>query len=438
MGAVLPESACRVRCLILLLAIAGSAQAAQQAAAPVATCGPVPGVLLERAAPGAAWQFVDENNAIPADVLLVALPDATLYSANRHVQLHMIADIGQRGPLPVFESAVRLHHNSQVDMDVTVDRGIVAFSNLQSSGAARVRVRLADQSWNLTLREPGAKVGLEIHGRQPPGIPHFVESGGHVKIQEPPTMEVYLLVVNGHAALEANGQELSLEAPPGAAKLHWDNVFKKIEVSYLDKLPETILPQTAEEKAKYAEVCAMARTLRDGPIDDVLEKALNSEKPLAHRAAVVLLGALDKLPRLLEVLASSKYPEARDRSIVVLRNWVGRGPGQADRLYDYLTAERKLSPAQAKTAIHLLFGFDEQEQRDPDTYEVLIQSLKHSKLAVRELARWHLVRLAPEGKSINYDAAAPEQERERAYEQWRGLIPTGQLPPHLRAQTDKK
>jgi hypothetical protein len=421
--------------LILLMSVAGAAQAG----APVATCGPVPGVLLERTASGGAWRFVDENNGIPADALLVALPDATIFSANRHVQVKMIADIGQRGPLPVFESAILIHRNPQVDMDVTVDRGIVAFSNLRDSGAARVRVRLADQTWNLTLRDPGTKVGLEIHGRQPPGIPHFVETDGQVKLQEPPTMEVYLLVLNGHVALESHGQEISLAAPPGPAKMHWDNVFKKIEVSNLDKLPETILPQTDEEKAKFTEVCAIARTLRAGPLDDVLEKALNSEKPLAHRAAVVVLGALDRLPRLLEVLASSKYPEARDRSIVVIRNWLGRGPGQVDKLYDYLIMDRKLTPAQAKTAIHLLLGFDEQEQRDPDTYEVLIGSLKHSKLAVRELARWHLVRLAPEGKSINYDAAAPEEQRERAINQWQALIPTGQLPPNLRAPaTDKK
>ena len=72
----------------------------------------------------------------------------------------------------------------------------------------------------------------------------------------------------------------------------------------------------------------------------------------------------------------------------------------------------------------------EEEQRQPETYEVLIQCLRHSKLAVRELARWHLARLAPEGKDIHYDAGAPAEERARAYEQWQALIPAGQLPPH--------
>jgi hypothetical protein len=413
--------------------------ASRDGTASVATCGPVAGVLLKRATPDGPWHFVDEKDAIYPDILLVALPDATFYSANHNVQVNMIADIGHRGPLPVFESAVRFHHDPKVDLDVTVERGIVAFTNLKAAGAARVRVRVADQTWDLTLREPGSKVGLEIHGRNAPGPPQFIpEEGNRMKVKDPPTMEVYLLVVKGRASLEADNREITLDAPPGPGKLHWDNVAKKIEVIHLDKLPESIAPKTPEEVKLYQEICVALRTLRDGPIDNVLEKALESDQPLSHRGAVVLLGALDKLPRLVNVLATSKYAEARDKSIVVLRNWLGRGPGQAEKLYDYLTTDRKLTPPQAKTAIHLLFGFDEDEQRQPDTYEVLIQCLKHSKLAVRELARWHLVRLAPEGKSIEYDAGAAPEQRERAYEQWRALIPAGQLPPHLRAKVENK
>ena len=50
-------------------------------------------------------------------------------------------------------------------------------------------------------------------------------------------------------------------------------------------------------------------------------------------------------------------------------------------------------------------------------------------LPVRELAHWHLDRLAPAGQKIAYDAAADEAARHKAAEQWRALIPPGQLPP---------
>jgi hypothetical protein len=60
---------------------------------------------------------------------------------------------------------------------------------------------------------------------------------------------------------------------------------------------------------------------------------------------------------------------------------------------------------------------------------VLINYLKHSRLPVRELARWHLMRLAPAGGDIVYDAASPAAQREQAFERWRALIPAGKLPP---------
>jgi len=424
--------------LSLLLSTAAPADTAKPAGDAIATCGPVAGVLLERATPDAAWKFVNEKDSIPAEALLVALPDAQLDSANGQVRLKMIADVGQRGPLPVFESAVRIHANPKVDLDVSLDRGILGFINRKKAGAASVLVRFAGQTWHLTLREPDTRVGLEIYGRQPPGPPQFVQVGDKLKFTQAPTIDVYLLVTKGQVGLQAEGKQITLEAPPGSAKLHWDSVAQKIEVSHLPDLPPSLLPKTPKEQELYQDICTTVKRFREGSLDTALEKALQSEESLTRRSAVVALAALDKLPGVINVLATSKYADARDLSIVVLRNWIGRGPGQVEKLYDYLLTGRKLTPVQAKTAIHFLLGFDEEEQRKADIYEVLIDSLKHSKLAVRELAHWHLVRLVPEGKKIDYDAGAPVEARERAYEQWRALVPPGQLPPHLRTTPASK
>jgi uncharacterized protein (TIGR03000 family) len=396
--------------------------------------GPVDGVLLERAKGDKEWRFLDEGAPIRPEAQLVALPQAMLRSANGAVELTMMADIGHRGPLPVYESAIRIHDNPKVDLDLALDRGIVVFGNAKKAGAARVRVHVAEQAWDVTLHQPGTKVGMEIYGRHHPGEPHFIADGDRVKVKDPPTRDVFLLVLTGRASLRTADHEFTLDAPPGPAKVHWDSVARKVEVTHLDKLPESLKPTTPEEVQKYQEVCTNVRRLRDGSLDTMLNKAVESPEHRARTGAVVILGALDKLPRLLEVLANSKYADERDKSITVLRNWVGRGPGQLEKLYTFLTTDRELSPPQAKTAIHLLLGFNEDEMRQPDTYEVLIDLLKHSKLAVRELARWHLVRLAPEGKKIGYDAGAPPEERERAVAQWRALIPAGELPPQLRAK----
>ena len=64
-----------------------------------------------------------------------------------------------------------------------------------------------------------------------------------------------------------------------------------------------------------------------------------------------------------------------------------------------------------------------------ETYETLIAYLKHRKQAIRELAHWHLVRLAPVGRDIPFDAAATVAARAKSAEAWKKLIPDGELPP---------
>ena len=64
-------------------------------------------------------------------------------------------------------------------------------------------------------------------------------------------------------------------------------------------------------------------------------------------------------------------------------------------------------------------------RQEPDTYLVLIHYLDHKNQGVRTLAHWHLVRLAPAGKLIPYDAAAPEADRQAAVRRWQALIPEG-------------
>ena len=421
-------------CALLLVGSAWAirSEAGAKLAPIVARCGPIPGVLLGKSAPAADWKVIREDEPIRKDTLLVALPDATIYSGNKAVTVTMLADVGHRGPLPVFESAIVIHDNPKVDLDVTLDRGIVVFSNAREKGAAKVNLRFHDQSWLLTLHSPETKVGMEVYGRHAPGKPNFIAKNGKVTVADPPTIDLVLLVLKGNVSVVTAKQEVALDAPPGPAKMHWDNLGNRIQVMHLDKLPPTLLPTSPEEIKLHKNLCTWARQMAVGPIDAALEKSLESKNSYERKAAVVVLGALDKLKRLVGVLGGSKHADARDRSVVVLRNFIGRGPGQIEKVYDFLISERDLTDAQAKSALHLLIGFDDEERLQPATYEVLIDCLKHSRMAVRELARWHLIRLVPDGKKINYDADASPEEQQRAIAEWRALVPAGQLPPHLR------
>src|SRR5262249_50709011 len=91
-----------------LAAPAAAAQKSKAAPGPVvARCESVAGTLLQREA-GKSWAPVKAGATLRAGSLLVALPRAEILSKNGAVKLELLADIGQRGPLPVLESAVGL------------------------------------------------------------------------------------------------------------------------------------------------------------------------------------------------------------------------------------------------------------------------------------------------------------------------------------------
>jgi len=202
-------------------------------------------------------------------------------------------------------------------------------------------------------------------------------------------------------------------------------------------LPTSILPTGPEEEKKYKLICAKASRLATS-IAKVLQEYRASKEPMERRAAAVVSAALDDLPGVLAALEDPESADTREFTVTVLRNWIGRHPGQVEQLFDRLRNKMKYTPVQAKTLVHLLYGATDQQKKEPATYAVLIALLKHSKLSVRELARWHLVRLVPAGKKIAFDAAAPAAARQKANEQWLALIPEGQLPPRVEARQSEK
>jgi hypothetical protein len=141
-----------------------------------------------------------------------------------------------------------------------------------------------------------------------------------------------------------------------------------------------------------------------------------------------MAGAMDDLPRVFGVLLNSTHADTHEQAILVVRHWLGRRPGQVKRFEDALLASHKLTPVQARNVLQLFLGFNAEERREPNTYEVLLHYLAHKNQAIRTLAHWHLVRLVPAGKNIDFDAAGPEAARQQAVERWHELIPDGQLP----------
>lgn len=390
-----------------------------------AKCTAVHGALL-MATTTAKWDSLAVNAVVPPERMVIALFGGEFQSANDAVDMKVLADVGQRGPFPVLEAAVRFHANTKRDLSVTLDRGVIVLTNTKKNGAAHVQVRVSDETFEITLSEPKAKVAIELYGRHIAGPPNLKSAK-----DDTPVLNVAFFALEGEVVVSTDQDSTRLHSPPGPTLYLWDNVTRMPEVHRFDTLPDSVKPFTPDEKKFLATISGFAKAwvAKPGPLTKTLREAVNSNDPLERKAAVVALGAVDDLPGLFAVLSNKNHADARDMAVLAIRHWLGRAPGKSIELNTYLTKSADYTPTQSKNLIHLFNGISKERMRQPATYELLIEALNHTKMAGRELAHWHLIRLVPDGKSIKYDAAAPEAERMNAIAEWHRLVPPGELPP---------
>jgi hypothetical protein len=396
--------------------------------------------LLAREGPGKPWQVIRPGGPVYSEDLIVAVPLGSLVAQHKGVRLQLLSDLARISPYPVLESAVVLHANPDFDLDFTLDRGRVDVSLPEKEkGPAKVRVRFHKQQWDLTLNEPGTRVALELYGRWPAGMP-FHRPSADARDGQPadePTADLVLLVIRGTADLDTGTNQFALREPPGPAYFHWDSVGgADAHPTKLETVPGWARPgftatpgvqATTNDLLKFA---VLLGKLRQGQtIEDVLNEALTNESPTIRKIAVYGLGAVDDLPHLVDALTDAKHADVRNAAVSALRAWIGRGPGQDQKLFEVLVKDKKLTENQATIAMQLLHSFSRIQRRQAGTYATLIDYLSAEPPAIRQLAIWHLVRLAPQGAKFGYDPAAPEKERAKAVEEWKNLIPEGHLPP---------
>lgn len=417
-----------------LLAGAASAEQAGASAdrAVVGKSASQAGMLFRREAEQKPWQVVKEGEALHSGDLLLGLPGAALDSADGAVRLTFRPDLSASSPLPIIETAVILQTPKGADFAFTLDRGRVVLTNQRKQGAARIQgQRNGQTTGELTLVEPGAAVALEIYSRWPAGVPFTKEP----KPGTGPSVALLFLVLKGHVEVKVDTRQFAMSAPPGPALIEHDSlVGGDMTPQRLDKLPAWAVDEGKPEMLlKKKTILNEFRQLAASKgIEAAAETLLGSSDPDRRRLAVYALGATDNLKRLGEALADTKHPDVWENGVIALRHWIGRGPGQDQKLYQALVKDRNFTPVDAESVLQLLHSFGEAERAHPELYDCLIDYLEHPKLAVRGLAYWHLFRLVPEGQKLNYDPLAGKEARAQAVAAWRKLIPPGKLPPRLR------
>jgi hypothetical protein len=384
--------------------------------------------LLRREAPDKPWQVVKEKEELFTGDELLGGTGGTVDARGGAVRLQVVGDMDSTLPFPVLETAFVLNEAKGVDLDLTLDRGRVQLINRKEQGAARVRLRVRDWSGEVVLTGPGAAVALEMYGRWAGGVPFRKEP----RPGEAPVLPWSVLALKGEVVLKGPRHEFTLKAPPGPALLEGDALAEdEPSPQFLDKLPAWAAGRGADEKAqKLAAIMARWRKrAAEASVTEATDELLQSDDATARRSAVLLLAALDDIDGLAKALVSARHQDAWDAGIIALRHWIGRGPGQDQRLYRLLTEKKTVSPREAEAILQLLHGFGDDDLKQPETYDALISYLGSEDLSLRELAYWHLRRLVPAGREIPYDPLAPKDKREAGIKAWRRLVPAGELPP---------
>jgi hypothetical protein len=414
---------------LLALALAPIARADDAPRAAVARCASETGSLLRREAPGKPWQLVKEGEDLHAGDQVVGARPGAIVSANGAVRMAFLGDPSGTSPFPVIETAVILRQPEEgADLAFAMERGRVDLTNLKPDGQARIRLHVGDRVHQITLLEPGTRVAEELYGRWPRGV-RFIKDA---KPDHRPAVAFAFLVLKGKAEVKGRSHTYTLNAPPGPALLQGDeSVGLKAVPQNLQSLPPWAEPDghTEAERKAYEALATFRRLAAEKGIGEAVDQMVRSDDPAQRKVAVYLMGALDDLPRLGEAMSTTRYPDVWDTGVLALRHWIGRGPGQDQKLYQALVERRDYKPAEAATVLQLLHSFGEDDLAQPETFQLLLNELTSDKLAIRGLAYWHLMRLVPAGKQLGYDPLAPKEERDRAAKEWKKLIPPGQLPP---------
>jgi hypothetical protein len=420
---------CILGLAIRLSSGAGTAQPGTERP-PIAMCVSETGTILRREKPEKTWKLVAARERLHSGDILLSAGEGALES-DSGVRLFLRGDVGDTSKLPILEAAAQLHAAADVDLDFTFLRGRVDLVNRKARGEANVRVQGPEGEGAVEIRllAPETRVALLAYGRWLPGVPFRKNAKAE---EHRPALVFTALVLQGEIELRTAAHQFAMRAPPGPALLDGDEIGSTDpSPRWLDKLPDWAADKADSEDVQ--KIKAALDRFRDRAqqqsIQETLDQFLLSGNRVEQKIAAALLGATDDIERLANLLAAAQSRELWENAVLVLRHWIGRGPGQDQKLFGALVSRKALTPVQAETVLQLLHNFSDEELTQPETYEALIDLLGNDQLAVRGLAHWHLYRLIPAGRKIGFDPLAPTEKRAQAVREWRTMIPAGKLPP---------
>jgi hypothetical protein len=406
-----------------------------------------PSILVNRESDKPGWQRLTTGAQVFTADDLVSLPG---YQSELDLGPDGGAHLLLHGHVPEYsahfamdllmESAVQLHQpDAGFDLDLTLDRGRIYLSNHKSEGAVQVRLRFANEIWDMTLLEPGTEIGVDL-------AKVYTRSTDY-RNGEAPLQQVIWHLITGRAGVKYENREFG--NVPAPAFISWDNkgpgAGNPTPIGSKD-LPDfktvwTKAPPAGATKAEADRVQLMRDALLSlsGMMSEkkavdtaLLEARQKEEAPMLRILAIYSFGAVDAVDKLLDVISNDDaetHAPGRNAAILTLRRWLARDPDNGNRLFDAkketgLLVKYNKRTSDAQATLDFLHDFSKEDAAKPATFDLLVQRLRSDQLAVRELAYWQLRHLSLGARVAlpAYNAGWDADQRNTAADAWKALI----------------
>jgi hypothetical protein len=431
----------------------------------------VPTALLQAKADRTGWVRPVIKDKLPEVVSgrpLLGLPGTT----SKVIVTATGVEVTLWGNLPeltldstVLESLATIHANDQLDADLTLHRGRVKLAN-KKDGDARVRLRVEnpslkeEQFFDITLHGKDTEVIIERLGVMSEE-PFFEDPKDPMR--KGPIAVVKFFASRRSATVRGNQHSYSLDKtsqpmllwdsrqallgppPPNTPQPPWlleatptlkgdaEIAMRKKAVAAADFLTGLIETKPVDVALAEAE-----QTIKQEAQKELgLDKRISPDTFARWRQIIRCYAATDDAAYLFEEFAHEKTPAAvRGIYLQHLHHWLAQHRDHDDKLFRIVQKSYKRTVS--IKIMELFHPLSAEDQRNPATYQHLIENLNNDLLPIRALSQLHLYALAPAGRNIPFDPGMSAQQRSAAVREWTRVLPPGTTPTTAPAPKKEK
>ena len=368
------------------------------------------GILLRRGADAQDW-FVVPNRSIVHPDERIASPepfDAVLKIGDGRIYVRLAGGTAVRllGPNKIAPFGLEIAQGR-----VDIRRRVVGQE--PPNAEAVLAVSVDGELWRLELLAADVICGMEIVRREPG---QFEQEFG----RDAYTGSLYV-VQGGLRFTDESGREQAITGRAWRSLTPGDRAALANQDGEVPDPPLLAVPEWLDSGSSCS-----TTTLRrfsglfekefdpEQPMLFSIPAVVGSPRPQISELAAKCLALTARHAALVQTLATAEHDDARQAAILGLRIWLPRSVENRERLKKEMLQHFKADEAQIVYV--LLWGYNDEDARNPTVSDQLVNWLTHEHIAIRELAFYHIYRLT--GRTYFYRPYDPPMQRQSAIHRW--------------------